>query len=439
MGSTQASSTGPAGIDGNGLVTLDVAQLRIGATLRTPIYDNRDLLLLSPGTTLTRSLLSRLAARGTSEVCVSHNEVDAITAVVSADPNDEPAERTSTPSDVRSDHRLQRTSAAFLEDVDPRGAVGYDSRHIEEFQTTYGQAVSEVERLFAGLSQGEMKATSQFADLSADALSKVARDLDLFAGMGATPALDGYPCKHSLQTAMLSLSVGSVLGLKYDELLELGVGCLIHDAGMLFVKPRIVESKQVLNQIEFLEITKHAVVMFDLMSCIPNVAHGSLMVAYQMHERCDGSGYPRGRKTGQIHHLAKIASVCDVFVALISPRPHRPGMLPYHAMEQILHGARNGAFDHAVVRALLKTISLFPIGSFVETTDGRVGKVLRANRELYTQPVVELWLPDSLQCETEIVDLSRAGGLQVSRPINNVRQPTPDPQLAVALEADHWE
>jgi len=439
MGDTPFLSTGSTETGDSRLVTLDVSTLRIGATLRTPIYDNRDVLLLSPGTTLTRSLLTRLTERGTSEVCVSHSEVDAITTIVTVAERDKPTPAIPAECDIRTDHRLQRTTGAFLDDVQPRGAVDYDSQHVDEFRATYSQSVSEIEQLFFGLTQGAMKATSQFTDLSSDALSKIARDLDLFAGMGATPAVDGYPCKHSLQTAMLSLSIGSVLGLKYDELLELGVGCLIHDAGMLFVKPRIAETTRVLDRIEFLEITKHTVVMFDLMSQIPNIAHGSLMVAYQMHERCDGSGYPRGRKAGQIHHLAKISSVCDVFVALISPRPHRPGMLPYHAMEQIIHGARKGLFDHAVVRALLNTVSLFPIGSFIETTDGRVGKVLRANRELYTQPVVELWLPGTSQCETEIVDLSRASDLQVARPINELRQPKPDLQLAATLEADHWE
>ena len=421
------------------LVTLGVSALRIGATLRVPIYDDRDVLLLASGTTLTHSLLTRLAARGTTEVRVSRDEVDSITAIESVAHRDEATSTTPVESNIRSDHRLRRTASAFLDDVRPEGAVGYDSQHVDEFRTAYNQAVSEVGHLFVGVTQGTMKATSPFADLSSDALSKIAQDLDLFAGMGAAPALDGYPCKHSLQTAMLSLSVGSVLGLSYDELLDLGVGCLIHDAGMLFVKPRIVQSARELDQFEFLEIKKHAVATFDLMSRIPHVSHGSLMVAYQMHERCDGSGYPRGSKVGQIHHLAKIAAACDVFVALISPRPHRPGMLPYHAMEQIIHGARKGQFDHAVVRALLNTVSLFPIGSFVETTDGRVGKVLRANRELYTQPVVELWLPDTTQCELEIVDLSRADDLQVIRPINAVRQPEPDVRLVAASEADHWE
>ena len=102
---------------------------------------------------------------------------------------------------------------------------------------------------------------------------------------------------------------------------------------------------------------------------------------------------PCHRSAAQIHPLAKIAAVADVFVALVSPRPYRPALLHYHAMEQILHGARQGLYDTAVVRALLHTVSLFPIGSLVEINDGRIGKVLRSNRDAYTSPVIETEIP----------------------------------------------
>ena len=72
-----------------------------------------------------------------------------------------------------------------------------------------------------------------------------------------------------------------------------------------------------------------------------------------MDERCDGSGYPRGRKGKQIHPLAKIAAVADVFVAPISPWPHRPGFLLYKAMEHLIQGTKQGLYDTNAVRGLL--------------------------------------------------------------------------------------
>ena len=71
---------------------------------------------------------------------------------------------------------------------------------------------------------------------------------------------------------------------------------MIHDAGMLQVDKKLNDSKQVLDQLELLDITKHAVISTDLLfERMEGVPVGIRMVVYQMHERCDGSCY--GRQT----------------------------------------------------------------------------------------------------------------------------------------------
>ncbi len=141
------------------------------------------------------------------------------------------------------------------------------------------------------------------------------------------------------------------------------------------------------------------------------------MVAYQIHERCNGSGYPRGRAGGQITELSRVAAVADTFVALVSPRPYRPSMIPYYAMETMLKLSRRGLFDRRFVRALLETVSLFPLGSFVALSDDRVGRVIRSNGPAYDRPVIEVAGKSPHDGELPIVDLSQATGLKVVRAI----------------------
>ena len=139
------------------------------------------------------------------------------------------------------------------------------------------------------------------------------------------------------------------------------------------------------------------------------------MVAYQMHERFNGTGYPRQRHGAQIHPLARIAMVADAFVAMVSPRPHRPAVLPYKVMEYLLHCTKLGQFDPDVMRGLLQTISLFPIGSYVELSDNRVGRVVRAHRELYNSPVVEIPPQEDSSAEPEVVDIAATPSVQIVR------------------------
>jgi hypothetical protein len=87
--------------------------------------------------------------------------------------------------------------------------------------------------------------------------------------------------------------------------------------------------------------------------------------------------------------------------------------MPYYALERMLHGVKDGLFDPSAVRALLKTVSLFPIGSFVRTSDGRIGKVLRANGEDYARPVLSVWPVDGDPSQATVVDLSQEPDLRV--------------------------
>ncbi len=95
--------------------------------------------------------------------------------------------------------------------------------------------------------------------------------------------------------------------------------------------------------------------------------------------------------------------------------------MPYHAVLHLLQGVREGTFDSLSVRYLLETISLFPLGSFVQLSDGRVGRVLRANKSHYDRPIVEAWKPDQLDKPPEIVDLLRGSHVTVNRALPSLQ------------------
>lgn len=64
-------------------------------------------------------------------------------------------------------------------------------------------------------------------------------------------------------------------------------------------------------------------------------------VAYQHHERWDGSGYPRGLRGENILAYARITAVCDVFDAMTSDRPYKGEASPG---SPLVHRAKLGRF-----------------------------------------------------------------------------------------------
>lgn len=434
----------------NDFAHVSLSDFKVGVTLRSPVYQdigNRELLLLAAGTRITQSLLAKMIQRGVSQVRVCAAEWSRLSGETSG------SRASGSSADQRRLQAAQRNASLQVQrQIGQRWGVSRDSfRHqlvqpksssyqpqvADRCAVTYQKSVTEVASMFQRVRNGTARRVEEIESVSTESLLRLADDLDLFVGMGLNPARDQYPYKHSLQTMMVAMSLGTVLGLPYQQLVELGIGCLLHDAGMLHIDKSLLSSRQI-SPLDFMQIKRHPVVAFDLLKKIPGVPHGVHMVVYQMHERCDGSGYPRGRSAGQIHPLAKIAAVADTFVAMVSPRPHRPALLPYHAMEHILFETRKGLFDPEVVRALLHTVSLFPIGSYVQLSDGQFGKVLRANDTDYMRPIVQIC--ESPAIEPSVIDLSNQPGLRILRPLADTvlsKQPSrfdvlsPEEELAV--------
>ncbi|MCA9114480.1 MAG: HD domain-containing protein [Planctomycetaceae bacterium] len=401
---------------------LPTSQLRAGTTLSSAVLDlrgSRSVLLVAEGSVITTGLISQLKRRGITEVHVGQRDFDQMQGGADSSPaagnQARRKQRRSTfqPSEQDQSDSYGVHEESYVHNLHEPGAVSYIDSDKREFLTRMHSSVDLVGDFFEELRKGA--AWNEPDDISLESLTELTRDIDLFAALGVNPAEGQYPQKHCVQVSMLAMSVGTTMGLTQQELLELGTGCLLHDAGMLLTRNSLWEKDRNLSELEFLEITKHPGLAYDRLRERADVSTGTRMVVYQMHERWNGSGYPRQRVGRQIHHLARISSVADTFVAMVSPRPHRRAMLPYQAMEKIIHGARDGLYDPDVVRGLLHTVSLFPITSFVVTSDGRVGKVIRTNGDLYTQPVLDVWDPGDMDKPPEPVDLSEQTDLEVTR------------------------
>jgi len=419
--------------------SVQLAQIQPGMHLRSPVYDGAEddtVLLLAAGTQITTSIIERLQSRGVTSIQVHRNDFQRMTGQASDSGAAAAVARAESVRITDGQSCWNITKDSFLHNVCKHRGSGYQPENVQNYIDNYRESTSQVATLFSGLADGDLKSAPQLAAVTSQSLVKIANDLDLFVALGITPEDTHYPYQHSLQTAMLAMSIGTLLGLQQEALIELGIGCLIHDSGMMRIRKDILKSTSQLDRISFLEITKHPLVTFDLIKNLHQVPHGSRLVAYQMHERCNGSGYPRGRKGKQIHPLSKIAAVADVFVALVSPRPHRPGFLPYKAMEHIIQGTKQGLYDPSAVRGLLHTVSLFPIGSYIQLNDGRHGRVIRANGEAYTSPVIELCTPGASQTD-HVLNLNDEQGLKIVKALPVLPAYSP-PSLNSISDEDHW-
>ncbi|MFT9849028.1 HD-GYP domain-containing protein [Aneurinibacillus sp. REN35] len=200
---------------------------------------------------------------------------------------------------------------------------------------------------------------------------------------------DHYVYAHSLNVAIYAAAVGLELGYTDKELLELGIGAMLHDIGKLMIPEEILYKPGRLTDEEFSTVKQHAEYGFNYLRHQQGIPLLAAHCAYQHHERLDGTGYPRALQGDEIHKYARLLSVCDVFDALTTNRVYRNAMLPHDAMEIIFAGTGTH-FEPKIVEAFRKTVAIYPIGLTVTLNTGAVGIVVDYNRNLPGRPVVRI-------------------------------------------------
>jgi HD-GYP domain-containing protein (c-di-GMP phosphodiesterase class II) len=224
--------------------------------------------------------------------------------------------------------------------------------------------------------------------LTAQHLMNMTDDTDCVIDAAVEATRDPDLSQHCLKMATLGMAIGIEMGLDEDNCKRIGVAGLIHDWGMAKVPAEIRTSPNKLSEYDFYQIKKHPIYTAEMLERMAGIPSMVPIIVYQVHERPNGLGYPRGRTGERIHLFARILAVADTYSALTEPRPYRQPLAPYAAMECLVKLAKSRDVDPEVVRAFLKVMSLFPIGSFVALSDGSVARTIRRNGEHYTKPIV---------------------------------------------------
>lgn len=197
---------------------------------------------------------------------------------------------------------------------------------------------------------------------------------------------DDYTYHHSLSVALLTIAIGQKLGFGHDQLKLAGRCAIMHDIGKTSIPIEIINKSGRLNNEEYHLVQQHSAKGYKYLMNrgIGDEELWTGVLAH--HEKIDGTGYPNGLSGEEIPALSRIISVGDVYDALTSQRSYRSPMQPNDAFEYIMAGV-GSAFDYDIVMAYLEKLELFPIGSFVELSNGAVAVVI--DNEHTLRPLVQ--------------------------------------------------
>jgi PAS domain S-box-containing protein/putative nucleotidyltransferase with HDIG domain len=168
----------------------------------------------------------------------------------------------------------------------------------------------------------------------------------------ALESRDQYTAGHQRRVAEAAAEIASEMGLQQNVIVGIRMAGLIHDIGKIYVPSEILNKLGKLDEVEFMLIKKHPQVGYDILKSI-DFPWPIAEIVYQHHEKLDGSGYPRGLKSGDILLEAKIICVADVVEAMCINRPYKIGPGLETALDEISRN-RGILYDEAVVDACMK-------------------------------------------------------------------------------------
>ena len=190
---------------------------------------------------------------------------------------------------------------------------------------------------------------------------------------------DRYTFTHSVNVTVISLLMGSVMGMHRNELEVLGIGAMLHDIGKITIDKKVLNKASKLDSSEFDMIKGHAREGYEILKTKVQISFLPAHVAFQHHEREDGSGYPRGLTGNSIHQHSKIVAIADVFDAMTSDRVYRKALPSYLAVREIVTNNRI-KYDQNMVEHFVKVVVPYPKGTVLLLSDGKKVVVTSVSR-----------------------------------------------------------
>ncbi|MGD0726884.1 MAG: HD domain-containing phosphohydrolase [Spirochaetia bacterium] len=354
-----------------------------------PVYLDNSYILLTPDSPVTPELLKRLQKWKFQEVFTEGATKD-------------------VPGYLSGSKKSGVAPQTIDEDI-------HETRQLAAAQKFYNELTTFATALFVKYVADGVLNLSDVTDWVKKAMHMVHDNRDYllrFLEVGADS--ERYLITHSVNTTILALAIGDYTKAPPHRLIELGNACLLHEIGMYKLPPELRHSSKVLSPEERKLLSAHTLLGYRILkgfSAPENVA----LAALEHHERIDGSGYPRKLTAPKITDYALIIGVACSYDAMMSKRPFRLGSLDGHAAIRDLAQKNKKQYDEKILKALVYTLSVYPVGTSVQLSNNSKGIVLRTDPAKPRCPIVKVILdPEGKKlAEPKLIQVSESQGLTI--------------------------
>jgi putative nucleotidyltransferase with HDIG domain len=227
---------------------------------------------------------------------------------------------------------------------------------------------------------------------------------------------------HALNVTVVSLLLGRALGLAGDDLIDLGVGALLHDLGKSGLPERARHLEPGASSAEVQAYREHVAQGVALGRRMA-LREGALAVLAQHHEHADASGFPQRLAGDRITLAGRIVALVNRYDNLCNPATRTPQLTPHEAVAMLFAQGR-ARFDAAVLNAFIRMMGVYPAGSLVQLTDDRFAMVVGVNAMRPLKPRVLVHDPKVPRQDALLLNLEEAPDVGIRRSLTAGKLPS---------------
>ena len=330
-----------------------------------PVFIDESYILLTPETPLTSSLINRLAEWEIRELYTDGAPLGG---------DEEPATAPEEAEGEAEGRPVTSQTAGDKENLD-RVSTFYD-QFLKYVDSVYTRYVTKSEISLKELSDK----VKTLCDVILENKRYILRVLSRESGS------TNYLVNHSTRSTILAIVLGGHLKLPPHRLIELGVAAVLHEIGMVRLPPQMYMADRKLSDNERKSITAHPILGYNILKD-KQFPLSICLAALEHHERMNGTGYPRALTGDKISLYARIIAVACSYDAVTASRPYKEAREGYAGMVDILKN-EGKQYDDAVIKSLVYSLSVYPVGSYVLLTNARLGQVIDVNPDNPRYPIV---------------------------------------------------
>lgn len=226
---------------------------------------------------------------------------------------------------------------------------------------------------------------------------------------------------HPINVMVISLLLGRSLGMKSDELNDLGIAALIHDIGKTKLPPNL---RNPTTSMPLMERARYETHVAESVALARRMGYGEgvLTAVGRHHEMADGSGFP-GRLSGtELGRMSQVLALVNRYDRMCNPANGLDALTPHEALS-VIFAQHKSRFDAVVLGAFIRMMGVYPPGSIVQLVNDRYAIVASVNSSRPLRPKVIVHDPKVPKEEAPILDLETVPELGIRRSLKPSQLP----------------